>query len=516
MKINTRELPWVVALVGLAFMILWPLLKPGFIVTDDGDWMVIRLSAFFQSLRDGQFPVRFLGRLNFSYGYPVSNFLYPGFLYLGSIIHILGFSFVDSVKLLFIGSAIGTVIILFFWLRIFFSTTASFLGALSFIFSPYVVFDIYKRGSIGEVVALFFACLLFFSIDAKKKWIIPFATSMLLISHNTLGLVFTVVIFVYTLYSKKNWIYLPMCIGGGLATFFWAPALYERKYVVFDNTIVSNPFSYFASGETTYLLGYTMLVACICALLLKYPRYSSEKKILLSIFGIGIFLATPVSAPIWNWDILGKIIQFPFRFLSVNVVVGSWLLAYVVNRSIFSKYVVIPIVAVLFFLQILPVLKHIQFEEKADGFYVTNEATTTVANEYMPKWVISLPQVRPDNKIQVYDGIAKVMSNSSTTETVKAVIESQGESIIQINSLYYPGWGVLVNNQLVSINYNDPKNPLGLIRFKVPTGTNTIFAQFRETVPRFLANVTSFLFFVLYLVYLTHKYDWEKQKNEYA
>src|SRR2546421_9202065 len=35
------------------------------------------------SLRHGQFPVRFLPRLNHGYGYPVADFLYPLFMYIG-------------------------------------------------------------------------------------------------------------------------------------------------------------------------------------------------------------------------------------------------------------------------------------------------------------------------------------------------------------------------------------------------------------------------------------------------
>ena len=70
--------------IAVSIVLLWPLFRHGFFITDDGDWMVIRLSAFYQSLADGQFPVRFLGRLYHNYGYPVSNFLYPGFLYVGS------------------------------------------------------------------------------------------------------------------------------------------------------------------------------------------------------------------------------------------------------------------------------------------------------------------------------------------------------------------------------------------------------------------------------------------------
>jgi hypothetical protein len=88
--IFSKRLLWIIALVALCFLVLAPLLRPGLLVTDDGDWMVIRLSAFYQSLREGQFPVRFLGRLNYSYGYPIANFLYPGFLYIGSAIHATG------------------------------------------------------------------------------------------------------------------------------------------------------------------------------------------------------------------------------------------------------------------------------------------------------------------------------------------------------------------------------------------------------------------------------------------
>src|SRR5689334_16871102 len=100
-----HSIPWLVGILAAAILVVPPLGKPGFFVSDDGGWMIIRLSAFSQSFREGQFPVRFLGRLNHNYGYPVSNFLYPGFLYAGSVIHAVGFSFTDTVKLIF-GSSI--------------------------------------------------------------------------------------------------------------------------------------------------------------------------------------------------------------------------------------------------------------------------------------------------------------------------------------------------------------------------------------------------------------------------
>ena len=79
-KIN---LFWVVIIFLAVLPSLYGVWHSGFFVSDDGNWMVIRFSAFYQALADGQFPVRFLDRLNYSYGYPVANFLYPGFMYIG-------------------------------------------------------------------------------------------------------------------------------------------------------------------------------------------------------------------------------------------------------------------------------------------------------------------------------------------------------------------------------------------------------------------------------------------------
>src|SRR3990172_6732441 len=132
--------------------------------------MIIRLTAFFQSLSEGQFPVRFLGRLNNSYGYPVANFLYPGFLYLGSILHVLGFSFVTSVKLILAGSIIGACTALFFLLRHYkYSTLAAVGGVAAFLFSPYVAYDLYRRGSVGEILGFFAGAVALYSLVARKK-----------------------------------------------------------------------------------------------------------------------------------------------------------------------------------------------------------------------------------------------------------------------------------------------------------------------------------------------------------
>src|SRR3990167_5400734 len=109
-KRHKGQLITIFLLVLFSIPVILPLFRQGFFQSDDGEWMVIRFSAFHQALRDGQFPVRFLGRLNQEYGYPVANFLYPGFMYLAEIPKIIGFGFVDSVKIILIFSLFGSAI----------------------------------------------------------------------------------------------------------------------------------------------------------------------------------------------------------------------------------------------------------------------------------------------------------------------------------------------------------------------------------------------------------------------
>jgi len=194
----------VILLLAVSFIILFPIFKPGLLITDDGGWMVVRLSAFFQSFREGQFPVRFLGRLNQSYGYPVANFLYPGFMYIGSVLHALGLPFQAAVEAIIVGSVIIGGLFTFFWLRRQFSNTASIAGACVYIFMPYLLYDIFTRGSVGEVLAIGIMPVALFAVESKNKWLLAPAIAIVAISHNTLAAFFIPIVLGYIV-LKKYW-----------------------------------------------------------------------------------------------------------------------------------------------------------------------------------------------------------------------------------------------------------------------------------------------------------------------
>lgn len=480
--------------------ILWPLLQKGFFVSDDGGWMIIRLSAFYQSFREGQFPVRFLGRLNYGYGYPVANFLYPGFMYIGSVIHLFGFSFINSVKIIIGGSVVTAAVFTYLWLRKYFNVLSSVVGTFVFISAPYLLFDIYHRGSVGEVLAVAWAAMGFYSIAAKKRWLFGLTIPLLILAHNSLAFLFLGVYVLYiTIAGAWPQLWFMFGAGIGMGAFFWLPALYERKYVIFDSVAVADPRDYLITMQNAVLLGASGILASAASLFTSRPP-RKEKFLFMSLFVLTLVFVLPLSAALWQWQLLVHIIQFPYRLLSVTLFIGAWLAAYVLARA---NRILSTLLIVLFMLfgiwSICGAVSSVAYVNQPDGYYSTNEATTNVADEYMPKWVTNKPTTHAPERLVFYHGKGTIVENSVSTETMDVEVKAAEDSVIQINTLYYPGWGATVDDTKVHIDYSNNED---LMRIPIPAGHHHLIVAFRETISRFLADCLSLASFVVYIVAL--------------
>ncbi len=493
-RIQFHHIIWIFFIIGLAIVVLYPLLKPGFIVTDDGDWMIIRFSAFYQSLREGQFPVRFLGRLNDSYGYPVANFLYPGFMYIGSFIKAVGFSFQTSIEIIIGSSILLGSIAMYVWLNSFFTPLASFVGSISFLFSPYLLYDAYKRGSVGELLAIALVVSICAAIEKKARVLIPPLTLLLAISHNTLALFFIPFLFVYILVKKQYRLLYPFGIGLGMSVFFWGPALFEQSLIAFNRITVSDPQHYFAMSQTILIQSSLFIIAAIISLFGKKLIYKKERLLFFTIIIIVCVFTTGISSYIWNIPLFAKVIQFPYRWFSLVLIIGPWFVAYMTDRKGIAR--ILAMIGIAYFMYVaFPYIKT-ESVVRPDGFYSTNEGTTTVANEYMPKWVTKEFETRPAKKIDFYSGSGTLYQKKVNSQVIDVVIDAKEPSILQINTLYYPGWGGMLDNKKLDISID---NPYGVMRIDIPSGTHHLYMAFRETPVRFVFDMISFIFFIIFI-----------------
>ncbi len=254
----------------------------GFFPSHDGEWMVIRFSDFHRSLADGQWPVRWAGRLNFSFGYPVFDFLYPGTFYFTEIFHFLKLNFVDSIKAAFAISFVLSGIFMYLFVKEWFGKLGGLAAAVLYLYTPYRFVDLYVRGSLGESVAFMFPPLIFWSItkiyyyypnrpDATsgqlqnpakidsgqvrmmRLWmgIGALGIAGLITTHNVIAYLFLpiILLFIFFLHffglSQKSVKFLInslllIVLGFGASAFFWLPALWDKQYTIFDKVVVAD------------------------------------------------------------------------------------------------------------------------------------------------------------------------------------------------------------------------------------------------------------------------------------
>lgn len=123
---------------------------------------------------------------------------------------------------------------------------------------------------------------------------------------------------------------------------------------------------------------------------------------------ISLFFALPISGIFWQILPLPKLVQFPWRFLSLT----TFALAVFLGR-LPKKIAIIATILVIF--SAIPFLK-VERTFHPEDYYTTNDATTTVQDEYMPKWVKTNPQNRPAESKTVYFPGVKVVVNGQEVE----------------------------------------------------------------------------------------------------
>lgn len=556
MRFPKKDFFFIILIFILSFPAIKTLLIPGFFETHDGHFHLIRLAHFYQTLKEGHFPVRWAEDLNSRYGSPLFNFNYPLIYYLGSLIHALGFGFGDTLKIIICLSFLLSGIFIFFWIKELFNRTAGLLAAIFYIYAPYRFVSSYVSGRFGEITAYIFIPLTFFIVTkfAKKpnKFNLALASlsyALLIISYNVSALIFSPLILSYLLFllclerkQKKLLlrIILFLVLALSLSAFFWLPALFERKYVWLGHKAIydySNSFpdwhhylyspwgyGFEATGTqegVSYQIGLgQLLVLSLTSLMLLYRWL--EKKIkkseLLALFFLAwfflvFFIMNKISIPIWETVPLLQTIQFPFRFLSMIILFTSffagWLIYQLKNKKIllFTVYpaptlLVYGVYCLLITLVLYANRNHLRpgFPERhPDEFYFDSSrnyliyGTTDVAGENTPIW----------NKEKLFTFGEKIINESEEGEITNLEIQprfytfetdSEKEVRIRVNTLYYPGWQAILDKNPLMIDY---KNKEGVIKLKIPKGKHQVKIFFKDTPLRKMANLlslTGFLF----------------------
>lgn len=529
----------VIVITLLALPAIYALLKPGFFTSHDGEWMVIRLTAFHQSLRDVQFPVRWSHRLNHEYGYPVLNFLYPLPFYFGEIFYLVSGSFSQAIKWVFIISFPASGITMFTWLKRKYPLWSSLAAAGVYMYTPYRFVDTYVRGSVGESLGFVFIPLIFAAIDLLPQYpywaslLGAFAIAATILSHN----VFVIFVAVAALYGvfhipkiKTHQLAIMLLLGAALSIYFWLPAIYELRFVRASAMSVANPGEHLAAikdlifpswgygpsqpgnpQSMSVQVGIVNLVIFAFASLKLWKNRKSknpETKLLLVISGSSLILMTAISAPLWSIIPGGKIIQFPWRLLAITTFTSAALIPRILIKTKSASLISVVLLAV----SIISTLSYAhprQTTNLPDSAYATNEDTTTVQGEYTSIWMTKSPTERLGDRVLFAHGRGFATDISENNLGMGFKVEASEDGTVSVPIMYYPGWKAVVNGENARIDYS--RN--GTMAVDVKKGASIISLYWRETRLRQTANYLSLITLLAIISHVFCTFYWEQGKR---
>lgn len=550
-KFIIRVFLWIV-LLGIAALPLLDLLHPGLPVTHDGQDHVARIANFYQSLSEGNIVPRWAANLNWGYGHPILMFLYPLPSYAASFFHAVGFSFVDSTKLVFALAFIASVAAMYLWISHAWGKASGIAAAALYGFAPYRFVDLYVRGAIGEHMAFVFPPLICYGMwrlsrDTGHNFlqactVITFGTALLILSHNALSLMFLPLIGLYVLYlasqqGKRTFRFL-LLSGLGVLTgflicsFYWVPGFFEGKYTLRDivtkgefagrfvpwMSFLYSPWNYGGGNDFSKWLGAGQIVALILSFFALEKNTKHQRLIVVSILLLffSLFAMTGNAAPIWKTITLLQKFQFPWRLMSVTVFliagIGGVVVSVTLEKNRWWAAVLLVIVSVL---ATVPMWRAKDYKIYPESFFTGIYNSTTDTGESSPIWSIRFMEKRPEAPAYMVPPAGTINGGERST-TLKVYRVNVKEPVRFVEStLYFPGWQVFVNGNPLPADkliFQDPTHR-GLMTFDLTPGEYDIRFAFGETKLRKISNYISLGALALFVVSIgTIRLLWRKKE----
>lgn len=554
-----KKISPILFIIAIGIIPLSSLFQTGLPLTHDGQDHVARIANFYQSLSEGIFVPRWGANLNWGFGHPILMFLYPLPSYIASLFHFLGFSLIDSVKLVFGLTFIISGIGMYLWINRLLGMYAGLAAATLYMFAPYRFVNLYVRGAIGEHVSFAFIPFILFFITKlfldKKITRIGFVintvgiaifTAFLILSHNALSILFLVFAGLYTiiLFSKDKDLkkliiaFVSIIYGFLLSAFFWFPAYVEGKYTLRDIVTGNSeyalrfidPFklfvpswSYGITGQLSVQIGIVHISLIIVSLFIVYKLIKKEKLIkriyivTFIFFLLSLFMMLKESNFIWSIFTTIQKFQFPWRFLSLTVLTSSVLGAYFISNVKNKKRAWFAVGGLLILIGIFysSYWRASGYLIKSDSFFEKVYYSTTDTGESSPIWSIRFMEEEASAPIEILSGSASIQEIYRSSARHEYVIDAQERTRIKENTLYFPGWNIYINGKKLDagseIEFQDPANR-GVMTYYVEKGVNRVGVVFENTKLRTFSDMLSVFAFVSIILIPAFLYYFKKLK----
>ncbi|HNV24520.1 MAG TPA: 6-pyruvoyl-tetrahydropterin synthase-related protein, partial [Candidatus Omnitrophota bacterium] len=350
-------------------------------------------------------------------GYVMFNFYQPLFSYLAAFL-----TWIFHHPVLGLNSACFIVVFLsgvamYIAVKDWFGHDAALVSAIAYLFSPYHILELYVRAAYAELTSFIFFPLILWALYRLSKTFqrryfilgIVFLSGLIL-AHQLSNFIFFPFMIGYLLFLcgaepktySNQYLFLSLLmifLAFSITSFFWVPALLEKKFVNMDILVKGQfnyrwhflyPYQLFKArwnygyscpgpyDGMDFHLGYAHILLVIISFVFFIKKYKDSKQVVkfFIIFAvmaiIAVFFTLPFSSRIWERIPLMHFVQFPWRYLmivsfAISVLVGAWAFF----KIPYQKYFLAFAIGLIFLINISychpPTSKNIDFQKGFDS-----------------------------------------------------------------------------------------------------------------------------------------------------
>lgn len=507
------------------------------------------LQHFSKQFSEGILYPRWLAGDNYGYGSPTFVFYPPLVYYLGSLLKISGLNAEQTIITLF-SLAIFTAGFSFYifgcsrWGKV-----ASVTGAVFYMSTPYLAYNIYLRGALTETWSLFWIPLGLWVTDkaiVHLKWrlVLAIVFALVALTHVPNLLLFTIFWLLYAIFLLliKPWKSVVATVGAaftgfGLASFYLLPAILEKslvniEFMRFEDGYKRNLISFGFTETTNNILKhvqpifiYDFLVVCLLTTLVVLFCRNNRKTIikirywLVFLFVLAFLMLYP-SVLIWQASSTLQMVQFPWRLLGL-LSFGAAALCAIVVDEIFKRKLRMKMILLLIIISVLlgNMLYSYKLSLSLPGFHNPGEITSARikgswkasvyeqvktelydpytnklrgTKEYRPlldKGTAAPAPVIGQPPVSLVNGKAEINLEHWRSYNRMFKVRVQEASIIRLRTYYYPAWHLSVNNKPYPIKVSSD----GTINIEFEPGFYKVKLYYQQTPVFTLGIVLSIL-----------------------
>lgn len=530
-------------IVGISLLVIVPALIFGIPSNRDLSNHFRFALPFYDAIAGGHLYPGWLAESNRGYGDPSFRFYPPALYYLLGLFRFVTGEWYVATLLTFVLISVAGGLGIYLWARSILPAAEAASASLIYALAPYHLNQLYQATMLAEwagaaVLPFLFAFLERICARGKRTDVAAFAAcyALLVLTHLPLTVIGSLALLVYGLVRIESGrrVQTLAKLAGGVAlglcasSIYWVTMVSEMGWIgvnrVYYDSSVDYRYNFILSTFAPDNMNvWWMNILTLMTLLLSAPvilllrryvwRERPELRPVIALTAFALFMALPLSRPVWMVLSPLQETQFPWRWLTLISIAFAVLTAAALPLLIHSNTSKLRIRRLLLIgmmsISVVFTLSHVVREAKYLPQRAFEETLHTIpGTASVEAWLpISANNKPREMNVAVEAGDRAIVVNSWTPESREFTAGNGSATEARVKTFYYPHWTARSGQQLLVTRPDKD----GALLVSLPAGPATIQVNFTEPLGRPVTAFASGAAFI-FIAGLAMPFSWRRKR----